>query len=144
MIKISDFRFFDSIFRITDSYPTCCLKQWYLTVMCFNIGVILIYIDIKIPIIYHIELTCNIINIPLYTAQRKNCCRIFVLTFRNTDMFNPPYLIVLFIYIGVSVSWPRDLERIRLFHMKLWCHIHMIFCLISSSNNRILSLLTML
>ena len=44
----------------------------------------------------------------------------------------------------VSGSCPRDLESIILSHMKYRWHIHMIFCSISSINDRIFSLLEML
>ena len=105
---------------------------------------ILVFIAIKTPIMDHIDLTYNIINIMLYTAHRKNWCRIFISPFGKLHMGNPPYLIVLSIYVAVSVSCPRDLESIRWFHIKFWWHIHMIFCSISSSNDMILSLSTML
>ena len=35
-----------------------------------------VFIAIKIPIMDHIDLTCNIINITILEAHRKNCCRI--------------------------------------------------------------------
>ena len=103
-----------------------------------------VFIAIKIPIMDHIDLTCNLTNIPLYAAHRKNCCRIFLLPFIKPPMGNTPNLIVLSIYVGVSGSWPRDLDSIRWFHIKFWWNIHMIFCSISSINNRISSLSTML
>ena len=40
-----------------------------------------VLIAIKIPIMDHIYLTFNIINILLYAAHRKNNCRIFLLPF---------------------------------------------------------------
>ena len=117
LVKIYAFWFSDSILRIKNTFPTCCLNQWYLKSMCFNLGVILIYISIKIHIMYHIDLTCIIINNPLDADHRKNCCRIFVMTFGKPDNGNPPYLIVLSIYVGVSGSWPRDIESIRLLYI---------------------------
>ena len=103
-----------------------------------------VFISIKIAIMDHIDLACNIIDIPLYAGHRKNCCRIFVLLFGNPDIVSPPFLIVLSVYVGVSGYWPRDLEIIRWFHIKFWWQIHMIFCSISPRNDRILSLFKML
>ena len=41
LVKMSAFWFSDSIFQITNYFPTCFLKQWYLTSMWFDVGVIL-------------------------------------------------------------------------------------------------------
>ena len=44
LMKISSFWFSDSIFQITNSFPTCCLNQWYFTAMCFDEGVVLVLV----------------------------------------------------------------------------------------------------
>ena len=42
------------------------------------------------PIMNHICLNCNIIYILLYSAQRKNCCRIFLIPLQTTHMGSIP------------------------------------------------------
>ena len=119
----------------------------------------------------NIVLTFNSVKIQLLAEQFMGGCRIFLSPFRKPHMGNYPYLIMppytweyknpgpafrksslgqssppdsASIYVGVSRSWPRDLESIILCHMKFRWHNHMIFFLISSSNDRILFLSTML
>ena len=46
------------------------------------------------PIMDHVGLIRNIINITLYAAQLMNHCRMFLLTFGKPHMGNTPYLIV--------------------------------------------------
>ena len=106
--------------------------------------IILIDNAIIIPIMDHIILTCNSINIQLCVAKLMTCCRMFLLHVGNPHMGNFPYLIVISIYVGVSGSYPRYIKRIRFCHMKFCWHIHTIFSPISSSKDRILSLSTML
>ena len=42
------------------------------------------------PIMYHIGLTCNIINVTLYASQRKSCCKIFLLPLEMPHIGNIP------------------------------------------------------
>ena len=65
----------------------------------------------------NIVLTYNNINITLFAAQRNNHCRIpcCPLELLAWAILLPHSA---FIYVGVSGSWPRYLDIIRLSHMK--------------------------